>query len=88
MLCRRDYGLLGEFMDGGTASGALPQSGLGLGPILSTSLAPSLMSAWLNQGLVQGLPLSVAGWMYMFRFELLLATISTPSALTMRMKWS
>jgi hypothetical protein len=50
-------------MDGGAASGALPQFGLGFGPISKTNFPPFAMSAWLNHGLFHGRPFSVADWM-------------------------
>ena len=48
------------YIDGGAASGALPQFLLGVGPILSTNVAPFAMSFWLNHGLFHGLPFNVA----------------------------
>src|SRR6187551_1356069 len=51
-------------MDGGASPGSLPQAVFGFGPIVSTSVALLAMSAWLNEGLFQGLPLSVADWIY------------------------
>ena len=63
-------------MDGGAASGELPQFLLGAGPIWNTSLPPLTMSVWLNQGLLRDLPFEVADWIYRFFSELLLAAIT------------
>ena len=47
-------------IDGGAASGALPHSRFGRGPICSTSRPPFAISGWLNHGLFQGFPFKVA----------------------------
>jgi hypothetical protein len=62
-------------MEGGAASTALPHCLFGNGPIVSDSVQPSTISAWLNHGLFHALPLSVADWIYIFFAELLRATI-------------
>src|SRR5690606_39981581 len=73
----------GSDIEGGAASGALPHAVFGFGPISSTSRAPFSISSWLNQGLFQGRPFSVADWMYLFSGELFSATISKTSPLPM-----
>ena len=50
-------------IEGGASGGSAPQDLFGAGPIVSSRVPPLAISAWLNQGLVHGLPLSVADWM-------------------------
>jgi hypothetical protein len=47
-------------MDGGAASGLLPHSLFGTGPIFSTSFPPLAISPWLNQVFIHGFPFSIA----------------------------
>ena len=49
-----------HYIEGGAASGALPQSGFGLGPIFNSSLPPLAISEWVNHGRFSGFPFSVA----------------------------
>ena len=56
-------------MDGGAASGALPHAEFGRGPISRTIVPPFTMSLCSNHGLFNGLPFSVADWMYLFAAE-------------------
>ena len=63
-------------MEGGTASSALPQFLLGLSPITNTSLAPFLISSWLNHGLFHSFPFKVADWIYLLSSEAPIASIS------------
>ena len=62
-------------MEGGAASGALPHDGFGRGPISSTRVPPFAISACSNHGRFQGLPLSTADWMYLFRAETFFAVM-------------
>src|ERR1035437_11162165 len=48
---------------GGRSSGAEPKALFGVGPIVSTSLPPAMISSCEIQLRVMGLPLRVADWM-------------------------
>src|ERR1017187_1069397 len=62
-------------IEGGAASGALPQAGLGRGPMTRTSAPPPARSKCANHALSHGFPFSVADWMYLFCAETFLAVI-------------
>jgi len=69
-------------IEGGAASGPLPQAMFGRGPISRTIVPPLTISLCSNQGLFSGLPFSVADWIYLFTAETFLALIvnTFPSA--------
>src|ERR1035437_7497641 len=62
-------------MDGNAASVALPHGVLGRGPISKTIVPPLTISLCSNHGMFNGLPFSVADWMYLFTAETFLAVM-------------
>ena len=62
-------------IDGGASSGFVPHFLFGSGPISKIRVPPSVISFWVIQVLVIGLPFNVADWIYLLFSELFIALI-------------
>src|SRR3712207_533803 len=60
------FGSTYVFIEGGAACTPAPHCLLGCLPMLSTSVAPSAISLWVNHGWLSSLPFRVALCMYLF----------------------